>query len=57
MVSEPSFNTMRLMGAPGIHAEKIKYDKYFLLLTKIFAAIKKFCVTSNFLQCYSVYEH
>ena len=24
---EPGFNTERLMGAPGIHAEKIKYDK------------------------------
>ena len=36
------------MGAPGIHGEKIKYDKKFLLLTKKICAIKKFCASGNF---------
>ena len=56
MLSEPSFNPERLMGAPGIHVEKIKYDKSFLLLTEIFATIKIFCVTGKFLEHCSVYE-
>ena len=57
VVSEPSFHTERLMGAPSIHVEKIKYDKYFLLLRKKFAGIKIFCVTGKILQHCSVYEH
>ena len=56
MVSEPSFNTERLMGAPRVHAKKIKCDMY-LLLTENFVAIKIFCVTGKFLQHCSVYEY
>ena len=56
MVSEPSFNTERLMVTSSFHAKKIKYDKQILLLTNFFAAIKKFCVLGKLLQCCSVYE-
>ena len=49
MVSEPSLNTERPMGAPSIHVEKLKYDKKFLLRTEIFVAIKNLCVSGKFL--------
>ena len=54
MVSEPSVNTERLMGALGIHTEKIKYDKQFLLLTEIFAAIKNLCFRKIFTAMFSL---
>ena len=36
VVLEPSLNTERLMDAPGIHAKKIKYDKYFFVTNRKF---------------------
>ena len=38
------------MGAPGIHAEKIKYDNSFLLLTEIFMFQKKIYSAVQFMN-------